>query len=166
MTRVFIGGSRASSRLDTEVLQRLERLCRRDIAVLIGDADGVDKAVQAFLARRRYPRVTVYCSNGLCRNNVGNWTVDAIQTVAKPGSRAFFSAKDRAMARDATYGLMMWNGRSKGTLNNIENLVEQGKPVVVFMTTERSFYTVRRPADVHSLPQHHEPSRASRRHAG
>jgi hypothetical protein len=36
---------------------------------------------------------------------------------------AYYAAKDLAMAQDAKCGVMLWDGRSKGTLNNIQNLL-------------------------------------------
>jgi hypothetical protein len=34
----------------------------------------------------------------------------------------YYSVKDRAMADTAEYGLMLWDGQSKGTVNNLVNL--------------------------------------------
>lgn len=52
-----------------------------------------------------------------CRNNVANWLT---REVAAPrGAKGFdyYSVKDRAMAEAAEYGLMLWDGKSKGTVN-------------------------------------------------
>ena len=49
------------------------------------------------------------------RNNVGNRPT---REVAAPrGAKGFdyYSLKDRAMAETAEYGLMLWDGKSKGT---------------------------------------------------
>ena len=35
------------------------------------------------------------------------------------------------MAEAAEYGLMLWDGKSKGTVNNVVNLSRDHKPVVV-----------------------------------
>ena len=53
-----------------------------------------------------------------CRNNVGDWPTREID--APRGARGFdyYSLKDRAMAEAAEYGLMLWDGKSKGTVNN------------------------------------------------
>jgi hypothetical protein len=37
------------------------------------------------------------------------------------------------MVDDAAYGLMLWDGESKGTLNSVINKVRQDKPVVVYL---------------------------------
>jgi hypothetical protein len=44
--------------------------------------------------------------------------------------------KDQAMVDDTTYGLMLWDGESKGTLNNVINMVRQKKQVVVLSRPE------------------------------
>ena len=38
--------------------------------ILVGDANGADKAVQQHVASRRYEHVLVYCMDE-CRNNIG-----------------------------------------------------------------------------------------------
>ena len=47
MTKVFIGGSRAITRLHPEVAKRLRNIIDGKLMVLVGDANGADKAVQA-----------------------------------------------------------------------------------------------------------------------
>ena len=55
------------------------------------------------------------------------------------------------MANEATHGLMLWDGDSKGTLNNIVSLVRLAKPVVVFFGPTKSFVNVRTRQDVVEL---------------
>lgn len=54
---------------------------------------------------------------------------------APRGARGFdyYSLKDRVMADTAAYGLMLWDGKSKGTVNNVVNLSRDHKPVVVYV---------------------------------
>jgi len=52
------------------------------------------------------------------------------------------------MAAEATVGLMLWDGRSRGTLLNVLRLVAQEKPVVVYLQLERSFVEIRRRLDL------------------
>jgi adenine-specific DNA-methyltransferase len=142
MTKVFIGGSRRTSRLSAAVRQRLDRIIERRFPVLIGDANGADKAVQNYLCARGYDRVEVFCMDGLCRNNVGDWTTRAVS--APPGAKGFqyYSTKDEEMARESTIGFMLWDGRSKGTLANISRLLDRGKRVVVYIAPTREFETL------------------------
>jgi hypothetical protein len=69
---VFIGGSRAVSRLNAPIRDRIDDLLNCGCTILVGDANGADKAVQQYLAGRRYTRVTVFCMEN-CRNNIGAW---------------------------------------------------------------------------------------------
>jgi len=47
------------------------------------------------------------------------------------------------MAREENYGFMLWDGKSKGTLNNVLNLLSENKSALVFFSPEESFYTIR-----------------------
>ena len=158
MTKVFIGGSRRLSRLNKEVKSRLANIIEKGFTVVVGDANGADKAVQRFLASRRYHRVTVFCMGGQCRNNVGHWPTRDI--AAAPGARgfAYFSTKDRVMAEEADYGLMLWDGRSRGTLTSIVHLVRQGKPVLVYIAPNRSFYTLRQADHLAEMVHRFDPA--------
>jgi hypothetical protein len=140
-TKVFIAGSRHFSKLGSDVKHRLDNIVEKGLTVIIGDANGADKAVQKYLSAKRYKKVTVYCVNGGCRNNVGNWPTRSIAP-SNPQRKdfAYFATKDRAMAEEADYGLMLWDGQSRGTLTNIVDLVRREKPVVVYISTERNFH--------------------------
>jgi hypothetical protein len=150
--RVFIGGSRAVARLNDALRKRLDRIIAEHHEVLIGDANGADRIVQQYLADHQYRAVTVYCTGGRCRNNLGHWTTNAIAPPASVnGGFDFYAAKDREMAANATHGLMLWDGKSRGTFTNITNLVGHQKPVVVYISPTKSFINVKAPSDVDSL---------------
>ena len=55
------------------------------------------------------------------------------------------------MANEADYGFMIWNGKSKGTLNNIINLTLLNKKVLVYYTPQKKFYVLRSIDDVKEL---------------
>ena len=55
------------------------------------------------------------------------------------------------MASVATHGLMVWDGDSRGTFANIRTLVAGEKPVVVYLSTDRTFVTVKNQADIDAL---------------
>ena len=46
MMKIFIGGSRRISKLDPEVRRRLDAILAKNFPIVIGDANGADKAVQ------------------------------------------------------------------------------------------------------------------------
>ena len=58
---VFIGGSRAVSKLNKVIRTRLDDFMSRGCRILIGDANGVDKAVQTYFAEHQYSNVVVSC---------------------------------------------------------------------------------------------------------
>lgn len=150
MSVVFIGGSRRLSRLNAVLRGRLDNIIERGHSVLIGDANGGDRAVQTYLAERGYPAVTVYCTNGQCRNNVGQWSVQSVEATNQRGFD-YYALKDAAMAADAEYGFMLWDGKSKGTLFNIRRLLSASKPVVVYLATGHRFHTIRCEAELAAL---------------
>lgn len=150
MHSVFVAGSRAFSRLDAQVKERLDNIVKQNFAVLVGDANGVDKAVQRYLAERGYRNVVVYCMED-CRNNVGDWPTRPY--TAESGARRdrqYYSIKDVAMAKDASCGFMIWDGKSKGTLTNVINLVSADKKVLLYSIPKKHFFTMRTPADLNS----------------
>lgn len=151
MTKIFIAGSRALSRLSADVKRRIDTMIEKDFTILVGDANGADKAVQRYLAEKHFRNVIVHCMAGNCRNNVAGWPTKEI--VAAPGSRgfAYYSTKDLAMVEDAEYGFMLWDGESKGTLNSVINMVHQNKMVVVYFAPKKKFQTLRSPSDVAQL---------------
>ena len=148
MIKVFIGGSRRVTRLSSQVRQRLDEIIRKQFPVLIGDANGADKAVQQYLHSQGYDRVEVFCTEGHCRNNVGHWKVRAVP--APHGSERnfeYYAAKDRQLAEEGSIGLMLWDGTSRGTPANVLRLIEQGKKVVIYLVPLREFRTLRNLAD-------------------
>jgi hypothetical protein len=139
MTKVFIGGSRHASRLNADVLRRLDNIIDKGIPIIIGDANGADKSVQQYLHSKHYENVEVFCSEGVCRNNVGGWRTRSIPAPSQSRGAEFYSAKDRAMANEATIGLMVWDGRSLGTLLNVVRLLWLRKKAVIYAVPERQF---------------------------
>ncbi|MFW6159504.1 MAG: hypothetical protein ACOC8E_09115 [Planctomycetota bacterium] len=132
MTNVFFSGSRRLTRLSEAVREHADRLIEEGETILVGDANGADKAMQEYLARKGYDRVLVFCTGGRCRNNVGRWKTVHVEpgAEARKGFR-YYARKDRRMSEEAEQGLVMWDGESKGTLNNLLNLLEQGKTALV-----------------------------------
>lgn len=142
MEAVFVAGSRAVSRLTPEVRRRLDNIVEKNFFVFVGDANGVDKAVQRYLADRQYRNVIVYCMEA-CRNNVGHWpTRSQAAEAATKRDRHYYGIKDAAMAKDSTLGLMLWDGASKGTLANIVNLLNQNKKVALYLSPVKRFFNL------------------------
>jgi hypothetical protein len=136
MNIVFIGGSRHVSRLPPEIKQRLDNVIAGRHAVVVGDANGADKAVQTYFRDAAYEKVTVFCS-GEPRNNLGPWPTRTIIPPKNAKGFQFYAAKDREMAREADFGLMIWDGKSPGTVLNVLRLVRAGKIAVLFSTLDK-----------------------------
>ena len=78
--------------------------------------------------------------------------VEVLEQIPR-GARGFdyYSLKDRAMAEAAEYGLMLWDGKSKGTVNNVVNLSRDHKPVVVYVAPTKQFRTIKTFDDIKGL---------------
>ncbi len=140
MKSVFVAGSRAVSRLNSQVKERLDNIMKQRLMVLVGDANGADRAVQKYLAKCNYQEVLIYCME-VCRNNVGGWPT-RLHT-AEPGSRRdrhYYGIKDLAMAKEADCGFMLWDGVSQGTLTNIVNLLNARKKTVLYLGPKKLFF--------------------------
>ena len=70
---------------------------------------------------------------------------------ARSRKRAGLLVVDQAMVDDAAYGLMLWDGESKGTLNSVINMVRQDKPVVVYLAPQKDVPELRSASDVMDL---------------
>lgn len=148
MKKVFIGGSIKMGRLNDVVRERIQNIINEELGICVGDANGADKAVQKYLAEQDYRNVEVFCTGLKCRNNIGEWQLRQIESARQQRDFEFYTAKDVAMSKEADFGLMLWDGKSVGTLNNVLNLVDRGKKVVVYFAPEKGFITVRSFRDV------------------
>ncbi len=137
--------------MSEDVRIRLDHIVEKGLSVIVGDANGVDKAVQRYFGDSGYRRVTVFCMKGACRNNLGKWPIQEIAAEPMQKGFAYYSMKDAAMADEATVGFMIWDARSRGTLENIRRLVDQRKTVVVYLAHLKEFYNVRTASDLARL---------------
>jgi hypothetical protein len=153
--KVFIGGSRAGSKLNPLIRARLDDLMKRGCAILIGDANGADKAVQTYLAKKQYASVTVFCMEQ-CRNNAGMWPARHIDPPAGSKGFSYYAAKDFVMAEEAHCGVMLWDAKSKGTLQNLLNLIAAGKRALVYFAPSKDFHVIANQQELEALLAHCE----------
>lgn len=154
--KVFIGGSRKISKINQEIKSRIDNFIRNNFIILIGDANGVDKSVQTYLLSKNYRNVYVYCVNNECRNNIGGWGIRNIKSNSHRKDFKYYSSKDNDMAQETDFGFMIWDGESKGTLNNIINLLKQKKKVSVYFSPRKIFYDIKDFADLNdAFPKYH-----------
>jgi probable addiction module antidote protein len=147
MNTIFIGGSRHISRLSSQVKERLKSVIDNHFSIIVGDANGADKAVQKFLLDASYDYVTVFCSGDSCRNNIGQWKTHHVNAPKNARGFDFYAAKDREMAREADFGLMIWDGKSAGTILNILRLVREGKKAVLLSVPDKETQTFKTSVD-------------------
>ena len=140
--KVFIGGSRSIKELDGNVIQALFEELNSNVKILVGDADGVDTEIQKFCKENNYDNIIVFASNGKARNNIGNFTVQNVTVSKDTFSKTFFAQKDIAMVDQADYGIVIWDGKSKGSLNQLYRMVRQNKPCRVYLAESKSWKTI------------------------
>jgi len=149
--KVFVAGPRAVSAFNKSVTDVLSRIVEKKLTVLIGDASGVDCLAQDYFANAKYPNVCVYACNGNARNNIGNWNVRNVEVPSGIKGFDFYSKKDVQMAQDADSGFMIWNGKSKGTFNNIINLTSQNKKTMIYFTPTKEIFCIDNLSDVENM---------------
>ncbi len=142
MTTVFLSGSRQLNRLNDIIKNRINNMTEKGFLILVGDANGADKAMQKHLTDTHYSNVVIFCAGENCRNNIGNWNVTQVSVDPKLKGRDFYTAKDIEMALKADYGFVLWDGKSSGAINNVFELLKHNKQVVVYFSPEKKFHTI------------------------
>jgi hypothetical protein len=102
--------------------------------IIIGDAPGLDTAVQEYLANKHYKKVVVYGTD-YTRANKGKWKEHISDgSQYEEGSSDWHKVKDKAMQDDAMEGLavILEKGGAGATRKNVEALVSQNKKVKIY----------------------------------
>jgi hypothetical protein len=150
---LFTGGSRHIRHVPEQVRTMLHRCTEQGTPVIVGDANGADKALQTYLAQRHYPHVTIYYAGTTIRTNVGGWPQISVPVPAGKKAREQYMVRDARMADDADSGLMLWDGKSAGTINNVLNLLERSKHCHVYCAVTRDIYHISRAAALDKMLQ-------------
>lgn len=136
MKHIFVFGSKSIGQLTENFCKILDEYRKQGVRFLIGDCDGVDRAVQKYLAERSYQNVCIYASwnpkaenAGHVRNNVGCREVKFVTTEFLPGTYAYRREKDREMIACCSEAVCLWDCRSRGTGDNMRELADWGKTV-------------------------------------
>ena len=149
--KIFIAELKAIKELDENISKKLENICAKNYEVLVGDADGIDSSVQKFLQLKSYRNVIVFASKGIARNNYGDWKIETVKVDNHVTRFDFYAQKDLAMAKKADIGFMIWNGKSKGTFNNIINLLTFEKEVILYFVPNQKFYQFKTMKDLNNF---------------
>ena len=128
--KIFISGSKSISKLPELAKTFIDQFIENNDEILVGDCYGVDAAVQMYLDSKGYRNVTIYCSGETPRNNfVAGAKVRSCAEAAKGlTGREFHYVKDIQRANDCDQAIMIWDGKSNGTGENIRRVKEMGKP--------------------------------------
>jgi hypothetical protein len=133
---IFISGSISINKLPRQAILELDNIIGKGMKVLIGDANGVDLQVQKYLREKNYSNVIIYHVGKEARNNAGFWETKSITTNFSARGRLLYTEKDKAMVADTYCGLMIWDGKSKGTLSNIKAMLAVQKGFCVILNEE------------------------------
>lgn len=128
--KIFISGSKSISKLPELAKTFIDQFIENNDEFLVGDCYGVDAVVQKYLDSKGYSNVIVYCSGETPRNNfvTGAKVCSCAEAAKGLTGSAFQYVKDIQMAQDCDTALMIWDGKSKGTGENIRRVKEMGKP--------------------------------------
>lgn len=140
---LFVSGSSKTQDKDSEYYRKsLSRYVKRQLdramsdgkKIIVGDAPGVDRQVQDYLASKGYENVDVYTPTRGSRYRASeSFRVKHIKSDAPEGSKEWLAKKDIAMARDASEGLaVILEDGASATRRNIDRLIQQNKNVKVY----------------------------------
>jgi hypothetical protein len=140
MSSVFISGSIAVKNIPYDVEKSINKIIDQNISILIGDADGIDTMVQNYCKKHKYSNVTVYSIYSSPRYIVPGFNKKyvVVSTESKK-ERERQREKDAAMTADSDYSLVIWDGKSKGSYQNILRAIEANKKIKVFLQSENRY---------------------------
>lgn len=138
---VFISGSVKVNSIPENVKNNIRKEMKKGSRFIIGDAPGIDTAVQKFLADEKYKKVDIYTvMKKNARNNADDgklgWNVKNVDASRyEEGTPEWQATKDTAMINRSDTGIavVIPNGASK-TRNNAKRLIEQNKKVKMYTT--------------------------------
>lgn len=139
--KVFISGSINIESLPMKIVSSLELMIKNNLKILVGDAGGIDSAIQNHFRNKEYFNVNIYTIYDKPRHQKSkNFLVNTISINENSNKeRENQSKKDEAMTNDSDYSLVIWDGKSKGSYQNILRSIEQNKPVKVFLSYKDEF---------------------------
>ena len=157
---IFLGGSKIINRLEDKIKEDLIDYMNLGHNILIGDCIGADKEMQKLLAENGYPLVTVYYSGDRPRFNLGNWKTKHISSNKYLSEYERQKLKDNQMILDADFGYMLLQGQTKGTMANVNKLLEGNKPCYVMMHNKNGGYSrnaiIRKEEDLRYISWYYE----------
>lgn len=140
--KVFLSGSLAIRSLPSQVVDDLNRYTTQGVTLLVGDAPGADALFQHHLVGASYADVEVFHSGHAPRFNLGDWSTYFVDSGLASRGKALHGAKDREMSEQCDHGLMVWDGKSAGTIANVLHLIRLGKAWRLYWVREHVAETI------------------------
>lgn len=140
MSSVFISGSIAIKSIPRSVENSINRIMDQNININVGDADGIDSMIQNYCKRKKYFNVTVYSiySSPRYKAPCFNKKYIIVKSESKR-ERERQKEKDSAMTIESDFSLVIWDGKSKGSYQNIRRAIENNKKVKVYLQLENQY---------------------------
>ncbi|AXK42888.1 hypothetical protein DVR09_11600 [Erythrobacter aureus] len=126
----------------------MDNIMSCEFNVVTGDANGADKAMQRYLADNDYENVIIYYVGEAPRNNIGNWPKKRVEVPSTARGRDFYAQKDKFMASLADFGLVLWDGKSPGSVQNMIWLTNNQKKGLVFHNPSKTFTKIKELEDL------------------
>ncbi len=138
MKKVFISGSISLKALPNIVKKSLQTIQEKNIHVLVGDAKGIDSLIQEYFSKKLYFNLTIcsiykiprHCKN----NNFKTILIDVDMDIKSERKKQ--EKKDEYMSLNSDYSFIVWDGKSKGSFNNIQRAIEYDKLLKVYYTKD------------------------------
>ena len=134
MSKIFISGSISIKELDEKVKKVIDKIIQKKYEILVGDAEGIDKLIQNYLAKWGYENVVVYYIGEKPRN----YQFKNFKT--KKVNFDDLLKSEREKQYDKCF--CIWNGRSKGTYENIKRALEnrqKSREIVIYYNQTKEF---------------------------
>lgn len=139
--KVFISGSISIKKLPQEVKNSIDKIINQNFEILVGDAAGIDTLVQDYCLSLNYFNVTVYSISILPRYKASEdfkaKYIEISNSIKKERERQ--QQKDKAMTRDSEFTFAIWDGKSKGTYDNILRGLDNNKKIKVYLSKKDLF---------------------------
>ena len=139
--KVFISGSISIRTLPEPVKNSLDNIIKKNMQILIGDAEGIDTLVQKYCMIKKYFDIKVYTIKESPRfkadKNFDLKIVNVPNEIKKERERQ--QQKDIAMTKDSDYCFIIWDCKSKGSYANIIRAIEYKKKIKLYITDGNRF---------------------------
>lgn len=143
--KVFICGSISIKKIPPEAEKIIDDIIAKRYEILVGDADGIDYKIQEYCRDKKYFKLTIYIVGDKARKiatsefmakqiKKDSNKIEYVQNSNKKQSeRERQWIKDKAMMDDCDYGLIIWDGESKGSYKNLLYMIDSKKKFYLYI---------------------------------